>query len=55
MAMAVITTAESARPSSEAVSVSIACRPEMSPAMRDCTSPVRVPVKKRSDRLCRCA
>ena len=37
-----------------AVVVTVACMPPMSLAMRDCTSPVRVLVKKASDMRCRC-
>lgn len=36
-----------------AVDVTVACMPPMSLAMRDCTSPVRVRVKKASDMRCR--
>src|ERR1700727_2592431 len=36
-----------------AVVVTVACMPPMSLAMRDCTSPVRVLVKKASDMRCR--
>ena len=36
-----------------AVEVTVACMPPMSLAMRDCTSPVRVRVKKASDMRCR--
>ena len=36
-----------------AVVVTVACMPPMSLAMRDCTSPVRVRVKKASDMRCR--
>ncbi len=36
-----------------AVEVTTACMPPMSLAMRDCTSPVRVLVKKASDMRCR--
>ena len=36
-----------------AVEVTTFCTPPMSLAMRDCTSPVRVRVKKASDRRCR--
>jgi hypothetical protein len=35
-----------------AVEVTVACMPPMSLAMRDCTSPVRVRVKKASDIRC---
>ena len=37
-----------------AVVVTTVCTPPMSLAIRDCTSPVRVRVKKASDRRCRC-
>ena len=37
-----------------AVEVTTFCTPPMSLAMRDCTSPVRVRVKKASDRRWRC-
>jgi hypothetical protein len=37
-----------------AVEVTTFWTPPMSFAMRDCTSPVRVRVKKASDRRCRC-
>ena len=38
-----------------AVDVTTLCTPPMSFAMRDCTSPVRVRVKKASESRCRCA
>ena len=37
-----------------AVDVTTSCTPPMSFARRDCTSPVRVLVKKASDSRCRC-
>ncbi len=37
-----------------AVDVTTSCTPPMSFASRDCTSPVRVLVKKASDSRCRC-
>src|SRR5437764_12560321 len=37
-----------------AVEVTTLCTPPMSLAIRDCTSPVRVRVKKASDIRCRC-
>ena len=37
-----------------AVEVTTSCTPPMSFASRDCTSPVRVRVKKASERRCRC-
>lgn len=55
MAITVITTVLTLRVRSLAVWVTKACRPPMSLAMRDWTSPVRVVEKKPSESDCRCA
>ena len=49
-----VTTVVRFETSAVAVVVTVACMPPMSLAMRDCTSPVRVLVKKASDMRCRC-
>ena len=49
IAIALATTTVVFDTSEVAVLVTIACMPPMSLAMRDCTSPVRVLVKKASD------
>ena len=54
MAMIEATTVVRLETSVVAVVVTVACMPPMSLAMRDCTSPVRVLVKKASDMRCRC-
>ena len=54
IAMIVATTVVRLDTSVVAVVVTVACMPPMSLAMRDCTSPVRVLVKKASDMRCRC-
>ena len=54
MAMTAATTVVRLETSAVAVVVTVACMPPMSLAMRDCTSPVRVLVKKASDIRCRC-
>lgn len=53
MAMTVATTVVRLDTSVVAVVVTVACMPPMSLAIRDCTSPVRVRVKKASDMRCR--
>ena len=55
MATALATTTVALDTIEVAVLVTIACMPPMSLAMRDCTSPVRVRVKKASDMRCRWA
>lgn len=53
IATIVATTLVRLETSEVAVDVTVACMPPMSLAMRDCTSPVRVRVKKASDMRCR--
>ena len=53
IAMTVAVTVVALDTSVVAVVVTVACMPPMSLAMRDCTSPVRVRVKKASDMRCR--
>ena len=53
IATIVATTVVRLETSEVAVEVTVACMPPMSLAMRDCTSPVRVRVKKASDMRCR--
>ena len=54
IAMTAATTVVALETSEVAVVVTVACMPPMSLAIRDCTSPVRVLVKKASDMRCRC-
>ena len=55
MATAVATTVVRLAAIDVAVDVTTVCMPPMSLVMRDCTSPVRVRVKKPSDWRCRWA
>ena len=54
IAAAVVMTVVTFETTDVAVDVTTVCTPPMSLAIRDCTSPVRVRVKKARDSRCRC-